>query len=65
MGPIKVAEIHRSNRRAIQAGLTKKALPETTPGIQSRLSVLRAKKKKDDYELVYMAGDKKVVLPLK
>jgi hypothetical protein len=53
------------NRRAIEAEVTEKALPETTRGIQSRLSVLCAKKAKGGYELVYMAGDKKVVLPLK
>jgi hypothetical protein len=35
-------------------------------GARRGLSVFfRAKKKKGGYELVYMAGDKKVVLPLK
>ncbi len=55
------------NRRAIEAELTEKALPETTAWdpIAGYLYFSVPKKKKGGYELVYMAGDKKVVLPLK
>jgi hypothetical protein len=55
------------NRRAIEAELTEKALPETTAWepISGYLYFSVPKKKKGGYELVYMAGDKKVVLPLK
>jgi hypothetical protein len=55
------------NRRAIEAELTEKALPETTAWdpIAGYLYFSVPKKKKGGYELVYMAGDKKVVLQLK
>ena len=55
------------NRRAIEAELTEKALPETTAWepIAGYLYFSVPKKKKGGYELVYMAGDKKVVLPLR
>jgi hypothetical protein len=55
------------NRRAIEAELTEKALPETSAWdpIAGYLYFSVPKKKKGGYELVYMAGDKKVVLPLK
>ncbi len=55
------------NRRAIEAELTEKALPEITAWepIAGYLYFSVPKKKKGGYELVYMAGDKKVVLPLK
>jgi hypothetical protein len=55
------------NRRAIEAELTEKALPETTAWdpVAGYLYFSVPKKKKGGYELVYMAGDKKVVLPLR
>jgi len=55
------------NRRAIEAELTEKALPEITAWepVAGYLYFSVPKKKKGGYELVYMAGDKKVVLPLK
>lgn len=55
------------NRRAIEAELTEKSLPETSAWepIAGYLYFSVPKKKKGRYELVYMAGDKKVVLPLK
>jgi hypothetical protein len=55
------------NRRAIEAELTEKALPETTAWepVAGYLYFSVPKKKKGGYELVYMAGEKKVVLPLK
>ena len=55
------------NRRAIEAELTEKALPEITAWepVAGYLYFSVPKKKKGGYELVYMDGDKKVVLPLK
>lgn len=55
------------NRRAIEAELTEKAIPETTAWepVAGYLYFSVPKKKKGGYELVYSAGDKKVVLPLK
>jgi hypothetical protein len=55
------------NRRAIEAELTEKTLPETTAWepVAGYLYFSVPKKKKGGYELVYMAGEKKVVLPLK
>src|SRR6476620_12148455 len=55
------------NRRAVEAELTEKALPETSAWdpIAGYLYFSVPKKKKGGYELVYMLGDKKVVLPLK
>ena len=55
------------NRRAIEAELTEKALPEITAWepVAGYLYFSVPKKKKGGYELVYMSGDKKVVLPLK
>ncbi len=55
------------NRRAIEAELTEKGLPETSAWdpVAGYLYFSVPKKKKGGYELVYMAGDKKVVLPLK
>jgi hypothetical protein len=55
------------NRRAIEAELTEKALPEITAWepVAGYLYFSVPKKKKGGYELVYMTGDKKVVLPLK
>jgi hypothetical protein len=54
------------NRRAIEAELTEKALPETTAWdpVAGYLYFSVPKKKKGGYELVYMA-EKKVVLSLK
>jgi hypothetical protein len=56
-----------SNRRAIEAELTEKALPEINSWepVAGYLYFSVPKKKKGGYELVYMAGDKKIVLPLK
>jgi hypothetical protein len=55
------------NRRAIEAELTEKSLPEITAWepVAGYLYFSVPKKKKGGYELVYMAGEKKVVLPLK
>jgi hypothetical protein len=55
------------NRRAIEAELTEKGLPETSAWdpVAGYLYFSVPKKKKGGYELVYMAGEKKVVLPLK
>lgn len=55
------------NRRAIEAELTEKSLPETSAWepVAGYLYFSVPKKKKSGYELVYMLGDKKVVLPLK
>lgn len=55
------------NRRAIEAELREKALPETSAWdpVAGYLYFSVPKKKKGGYELVYMADDKKVVLPLK
>jgi hypothetical protein len=55
------------NRRAIAAELKEKSLPETTAWdpVAGYLYFSVPKKKKSGYELVYMAGDNKVVLPLK
>jgi hypothetical protein len=54
------------NRRAIEAELTEKGLPETSAWdpIAGYL-YFSLPKKKGGYELVYMMEDKKVVLPLK
>jgi hypothetical protein len=56
------------NRRAIEAELTEKGLPETSawePVAGYLYFSVPKEKKKGGYELVYMAGEKKVVLPLK
>jgi hypothetical protein len=55
------------NRRAIEAELTEKGVPETSAWepVAGYLNFFVPKKKKGGYELVYMAGNKKVVLPLK
>jgi hypothetical protein len=55
------------NHRAIEAELREKGLPETSAWepVAGYLYFSVPKKKKSGYELVYMAGDKKVVLPLK
>jgi len=55
------------NRRAIEAELREKGLPEIRAWepVAGYLYFSVPKKKKGGYELVYMAGDKKVVLPLK
>jgi hypothetical protein len=55
------------NRRAIEAELREKGLPEISSWepVAGYLYFSVPKKKKGGYELVYMAGDKKVVLPLK
>ncbi len=56
-----------SNRHAIELELQEKALPEVSAWdpVAGYLYFSVPKKKKSGYELVYMAGDKKVVLPLK
>ena len=55
------------NRRAIEAELAEKALPETSAWepVAGYLYFSVPKKRKGGYELVYMSGDKKIVLPLK
>ena len=55
------------NRRAIEAELTEKGLPETSAWdpVAGYLYFSVPKKKKGGYELVYMMGDRKIVLPLK
>ena len=55
-----------SNRHAIEAELKEKGLPEVSAWepVAGYLYFSVPKKKKGGYELVYMAGDKKVVLPL-
>jgi hypothetical protein len=56
-----------SNRHAIEAELKERGLPEISAWdpVAGYLYFSVPKKKKGGYELVYMAGDKKVVLPLK
>jgi hypothetical protein len=55
------------NRQAIQAELTEKGLPEIDAWepVAGYLYFFVPKKSKNGYELVYMMGDKKVVLALK
>jgi hypothetical protein len=56
------------NRRAIEAELKEKGLPEVSawePVAGYLYFSFPKKKKGTSYELVYMAGDKKTVLPLK
>ena len=55
------------NRRAIEAELREKGLPETSAWdpVAGYLYFSVPKKKKGGYELVYMMGDRKIVLPLK
>jgi hypothetical protein len=55
------------NRRAIEAELQEKGLPETTAWepVAGYLYFSVPKKKKGGYELVYMAGEKRIVLLLK
>ena len=54
------------NRRAIESELREKGLPETSAWdpVAGYLYFSVPKKKKGGYELVYMVGDKKIVLPL-
>jgi hypothetical protein len=55
------------NRRAIEAELKEKSLPETSTWepIAGYLYFPISKKPKDGFELVYTAGEKKIILPLK
>jgi hypothetical protein len=55
------------NHRAIEAELREKGLPEADSWdpVAGYLYFSVPKKKKGGYELVYIAGEKKVVLPLK
>jgi hypothetical protein len=55
------------NRQAIEAELRERGLPEISSWdpVAGYLYFSVPKKKKDGYELVYMMGDKKIVLPLK
>jgi hypothetical protein len=55
------------NHRAIEAELREKGLPETSSWepVSGYLYFSVPKKSKGGYELVYMAGEKKIVLPLK
>jgi hypothetical protein len=57
----------QGNRRAIQAELNDKSLPEVSAWepVAGYLYFSVPKKSKGGYELVYMAGDNKIVLPLK
>ena len=57
----------QGNRRAIEAELSEKGLPETSAWepVAGYLYFSVPKKSKKGYELVYMAGDNKVVLQLK
>jgi hypothetical protein len=57
----------QGNRNAIQAELQEKGLPETSAWepVAGYLYFSVPKKSKNGYELVYMMGDKKIVLPLK
>ncbi|HEY7405808.1 MAG TPA: hypothetical protein VIB39_19945 [Candidatus Angelobacter sp.] len=56
-----------SSRRAIEAELKEKMLPETSAWqpVAGYLYFSVPKKSKGGYELVYMLNDKKIVLPLK
>jgi hypothetical protein len=56
-----------TDRHAIELELQEKSLPEISAWepVAGYLYFSVPKKKKGGYELVYMAGDKKVVLPLK
>jgi len=56
-----------SNRRAIEAELREKGLPEVDSWepVAGYLYFSIPKKSKNGYELVYMMGDKRIVLPLK
>ena len=56
-----------SNRRAIEAELREKGLPEISAWepVAGYLYFSVPKKSNNGYELVYVAGDNKVVLPLK
>jgi hypothetical protein len=55
------------NRRAIEAELREKGLPEISSweSVAGYLYFSIPKKKKSGYELVYMTADNKIVLPLK
>ena len=55
------------NRQAIEAELKEKMLPETSAWepVSGYLYFSVPKKSKGGYELVYMVGDKQIVLPLK
>ena len=57
----------QSNRRAIEAELGEKGLPEVIAWepVAGYIYFSLPKKSKNGYELVYMVGDNKVVLPLK
>lgn len=57
----------QSNRSAIEAELREKGLPEISAWepVAGYLYFSVPKKAKGGYELVYMAGDKKIILPLK
>jgi hypothetical protein len=59
--------IPQSNRRAIEAELGEKGLPEVIAWepVAGYIYFSLPKKSKNGYELVYMSGDNKVVLPLK
>jgi hypothetical protein len=57
----------QSNRRAIEAELGEKGLPEVSAWepVAGYLYFSLPKKSKNGYELVYMAGEHKIVVPLK
>jgi hypothetical protein len=64
-GPEAAAEA--GNRRAIEAELREKGLPEVDSWepVAGYLYFSVPKKSKNGYELVYMMGDKRIILPLK
>jgi hypothetical protein len=59
--------VPQTNRRAIEAELGEKGLPEVSAWepVAGYIYFSLPKKSKNGYELVYMSGDNKVVLPLK
>jgi hypothetical protein len=66
-GKRQAPEAAEQNRMAIANELSEKALPETSAWepVAGYLYFSVSKKSKDGYELVYMAGEKKIVLRLK
>ena len=65
--PVPEGTAVQGNRRAIEAELSEKGLPETSAWepVAGYLYFSVPKKSKNGYELVYMAGDNKVILQLK
>jgi hypothetical protein len=65
--PAQETSVAQGNRKAIEAELGEKGLPEVSAWepVAGYLYFSMPKKSKNGYELVYMAGEQKVVLPLK